>query len=381
MQMNPGQPPSPKHLMLALVFLTAASLACALTSSGSTPTADTSELQIQPTVIEAPEATSTSRALVKPTSEKAASAVTPQGSGSLQLSSEPYVHSSKSFSLYPPLGWTVEERGASATWTDTVTNSSIDVFVNTTGYQLDQKAFDSFVAANEANYFQTFDGYRVVNRTRDDFGAELVTQSLNAGGSPFQVTSVYYAEKDVIYEVDFWAAAEVADAYAPAYAQIWQDMGVSADNASANIAPYAFLYTFTDPDEFFSFDVPYGWSHEVYTETNAVVDTFWAPDRLAYAENIKYDDGTTISKSLSGAFALDLLHQFYGKDVKITSDKVQPDGSERLTWTSQSSGQSGSSFFETRGTTFLMLTLSYDNSLESLYSPVFDTVLTSYAVP
>jgi hypothetical protein len=318
---------------------------------------------------------------VKPTSAKAAPTEGAQITGSLELLSEPYVHPSQSFSLFPPLGWALEERGASATWTDTETSSSIDVFVNTTGYQLDPDAFDRFVAANEANYFQTFDGYQVLNRSRDNFGAEVVVQSLTAGGSPYQVTSIYYEEKDVIYEVDFWADSGVADAYAPAFTQIWQDMEVSVDSASANVAPYVFVYTFTDPEGYFSFDAPYAWRHEVYSETYAVVDTFWSPDELAYVENIKYDDGTTISKSLSGAFALDLLHKFYASDVKISSDKVQPDGSERLTWNSPSSGQSGMSFFETRGTTFLMLTLSSQDSVGYVYSPVFDSVVASYAVP
>lgn len=378
MHPNPGRLSSWKHLAVAFSCLMVGSLACSLTSSAVTPTAD---LQIRPTDGGGPEATATSRSLVKPTSEKGVSPSSPQSTSSIELSGERYVHPSRSFSLYPPVGWTVEERGASTTWTDTASSSSIDVFVNTTGYQLKQEGFDNFVAANEANYFQSFEDYRVVDRSRDNFGAEIVTQSLKAGGSPFIVTSIYYAEKDVIYEVDLWAAAEVADAYRQAYLQIWQDMGVSAADASANIAPYTFVYTFTDPEGYFSFDVPYAWSHEVYTESHAVVDTFWAPDRLSYVENIKYDDGTTISKSLSGAFALDLLHQFYAQDVKITSDKVQPDGSERLTWTSQSAAQSGTSFFETRGTTFLMLTLSYENSLEDLYSPVFDVLLTSYEVP
>jgi hypothetical protein len=381
MRLNSGRASVPQHVTIALIFLAAGGLACGLTSSVSTPTGEPSGLQIEPTSVEAPLPTSTTRSLAKPTQEKSATAEVPLTTGSLELQNQPYVHPSQSFSLFPPLGWTLEERGASATWSDTETSSSIDVFVNTTGYQLAPDAFDRFVAANETNYFQAFDSYQVLDRSRDNFGAEVVLQSLSAGGSAYRVTSIYYEEKDVIYEVDFWADAEVADAYAPAFTQIWQDMGVSVDSASANVTPYAFVYTFTDPGGYFSFDVPYVWRHDVYSETYAVVDTFWSPDELAYVENIKYDDGTTISKSLSGSFALDLLHKYYASDVKISSDKVQPDGSERLMWNSPSAGQTGMSFFETRGTTFLMLTLSYDDSVGYVYSPVFDSVLASYAVP
>jgi len=380
-------PVSPYHrsmrtgLAFPLVGLMIASLACGLGSISPTATAQPTEPLVRPTQAEAPTATQATRPLVKPTAASAPQEQPTEGEAGFALSPDAYVHATESFGLNPPLGWTLEEGTASAMWTDPVTGSSLKVFVNTTGYQLEPDAFDNFITANEENYFGTYANYQILDRQIDNFGAKVVTQSLEDNGAPYQVTSIYYSEKDVIYEVDFWATADAGDGYAPAFNQIWQDMGVDVEKASSSIEPYVDVYNFTDPAGLYSFDVPYLWRHELYTETYAVIDTFWSPDRLAYVENISYDDGTVISKSLSGAFALQLLHEFYAEDVKITEDKVQPDGSERLTWHSPSGGQSGLSFFETRGTTFLMLTLSSDDSLSSIYTPIFNNVLDSYEVP
>jgi hypothetical protein len=101
-------------------------------------------------------------------------------------------------------------------------------------------------------------------------------------------------------------------------------------------------------------------------------------------ENISFDDGTTFTKSDAGATALNILNKGYtggAGDIKITGDVVQGDGSERLDWTSKEGGYSGQSFFETRGTTFLMLSLLAGEGFEEVYGSVFDNTLATYAIP
>ena len=65
----------------------------------------------------------------------------------------------------------------------------------------------------------------------------------------------------------------------------------------------------------------------------------------------------------------------------MTDDVVQADGSERLDWYSPSGGVTGESFFETRGTTFLLLTWVADDDYYDLYLPVWSSLLDSYEVP
>lgn len=301
--------------------------------------------------------------------------------GSLTLPGLRFTHPNNSFTLEPPDGWMVEVDDTGASWTDPNGQGKIEVHVNTTGYQLDGKSLDNFIQAVGENYLQVIDGYHVLDRTIDSLGERVVTQSLNEDATQYQVVSVYYQEKDVIYESEFWMSASSIDGYLPAFERIWREMEVSSDSASSSIEPYAVVATFKDPAGLFSLDVPRGWHLDVYTQPDAVVDTFWSPDRMARIESIKYDNGTIVTKSLSGTWALQLLHDYYADDVKIAEDKVQPDGSERLTWSSKEKNQLGKSVFDTRGTTFLMLTYVSDNSLADIYGPVFDRLLQSYNVP
>ena len=103
-----------------------------------------------------------------------------------------------------------------------------------------------------------------------------------------------------------------------------------------------------------------------------------APGRVGRAG----DDGEEISKSEAGAFARYLLQEYYEvDDIVITDDQVQSDGSERLNWYSESLGVDGTSFFETRGTTFLLLTWVVDSAAYDQYFPVWDNLVSSYAIP
>lgn len=301
--------------------------------------------------------------------------------GSLALAASRFVHPTGSFALFPPEGWPVDVDGAGATWTDPGGEGRIGVRVNRTGYQLDGEHLDNFIQAVEQEYAETFEGYVVRERSIDSGGAKVVRQSTVEDGSLYQLVSVYEQEKDVIYESRFWAKGSAADGYMPAFEEIWRQMEVDTDNAASSIEFYADVHRFQDPGGLFSLDVPWGWYHEVYTQSEAVADTFWAPDRKARVEVIKYDDGTVISKSLAGAFALDLLHQRYAEGARIKDDKVQSDGRERLTWISKDGNLAGVSLFETMGTTFLMLTFMGDTSAESIYPHVFDRLLPTFSVP
>jgi hypothetical protein len=61
--------------------------------------------------------------------------------------------------------------------------------------------------------------------------------------------------------------------------------------------------------------------------------------------------------------------------------QVQADGSERLTWESSSGEYSGISFLETRGTTFLLFTVMWDDAYEDVYFDTLDYTVSSYSVP
>jgi len=207
-------------------------------------------------------------------------------------------------------------------------------------------------------------------------------KTLNTKNGVAQTVETYYCyNTTVMYQQDFWADTKVFSQYVTPYDQVSNSM--KTDSAAAAKSPvYAETYTFTDPSKKFEFKVPYTWTYERTKGTSTNIDTFTSPDGASVFQNIAYDDGKTVTQSESGKFALKLLKDVYKlNDIVITEDKVQKDGSERLTWYSNAQGIKGQSFFETRGTTFLMLSWIANTGDASTFSPVWDMLLDSYKIP
>ena len=149
------------------------------------------------------------------------------------------------------------------------------------------------------------------------------------------------------------------------------------------------LVVFTDENNWLSFEIPGNWTYEQKKYDNAYIDSITAPDGSAIVDSLVYNDGQAFTGNDNGKFALQLLHQYYsntGKegDISISNDEIQPDGSEKLTWTSKGGGYSGVSFFELRGSdhmTFLMFTLYYANDADQAVLDVLDHAITSYTIP
>ncbi|MBI5933650.1 MAG: hypothetical protein HY867_08070 [Chloroflexi bacterium] len=159
----------------------------------------------------------------------------------------------------------------------------------------------------------------------------------------------------------------------------------TAENSNANSGGTT---TFKDQTGLYQIEVPSDWVYKQVTGENYYIDQFKSPDGNALIENIVYDDGTTFNGGQKGKFALELIYRFYSatgsnKDITITGDQLQDDGSERLTWYSESGGYSAASYFETRAgrTTFLMFTIEWMNDYEDTYLDILNAVVASYSVP
>jgi len=157
----------------------------------------------------------------------------------------------------------------------------------------------------------------------------------------------------------------------------------SSNNTGNNSAPVIF----TDQSKFYQIEIPSDWIHTSNSGAHAYLDQFKSPDGNALVENISYNDGKPFTGADNSRMALHLLHQFYsstGKegDVRINDDKIMPDGSERLTWTSKGRGFSGLSYFRVRdGVDFTMFTVEWANGYESQYTDVLNKIYASYKVP
>jgi hypothetical protein len=156
------------------------------------------------------------------------------------------------------------------------------------------------------------------------------------------------------------------------------------------------IVTFTDQNSLLAFDLPGDWTYEhtelgdqVYSDADAYSDLFTSPDESASIESLVIFASTSLDNSTSAAAALDLLHRFYsstGKvgDIRISSDQIMQDGSERFEWTSKGGDYSGRTYFEVRGNnrkTWLMFTAWWVNDVDQSTLDVIDNAINSYYVP
>jgi hypothetical protein len=298
------------------------------------------------------------------------------------LSSTPYKHKTGAFTITLPDGWKPEEGNNSVFAASPDKVSSIDITFTNVGSKFDAATLETLIKAEEANWFALNKDYKARPEEKQSDGSILIYKTFTLDdGTPETAFSYYWQDGTVVYEQDFWVDTDLYDQYAKSLVQVANTMKTDSA-AGAKADPYAVVYTYTDPNNLFQFDVPYAWTHESSITSTSDVETFTSPDKLSYFENIAYDDGTTVSKSDAGQFALDLLKQYYKlTDLVVTNDQQQGDGSERLTWNSAQQGIDGESFFETRGTTFLLLTWVVDSSKADFFKPVWSALVDSYKVP
>lgn len=318
----------------------------------------------------------------RPTAPASASpAPTVSSAPELVLSEEAYNHPSGAFSLVPPAGWAIEESSGAASFDAPDGTGFIYVQITNAGHALDSEAFENFVTYRDLNFFDDFEDYEVITNEVDGAnGAATIVKFLTYEGVAQTVITFYYQYGQIIYSFDFWSDQDFFDAYDALYGDVLDTADVNPD-AALDQAEYLWVYTFTGPDGLFTIEVPTAWQYERSAAENTVVDTFYAPDGLAVIQNIAYDDGSPISRSEAGELALELLHRSYAPDIRILDDQMQADGSELLTWATSSGDYSGLSFFETRGTTFLLMTTMYDNAYEHVYIDTLEYTISSYAIP
>lgn len=392
-----------RFLLVFMLLLALPALACGLTGDEE-PTPAPTDAPAQATATDEPQLTATEappepteapteEPIVEPTATlglpgaptKEPLPTLETGSGGVisgaELDSTVYTHPDGSFALNPPLGWEVTSDEASVSIEAPDGTGFIYAQVTNTGYGLDATAFTNFVESRDLNFFLDFDDYLEVSQEVDtDTRVASVTKNLTFDGIPQTVITIYDQYDAIIYSYDFWADDTNVNAYSDLYSQLVDTIQVDPE-AAADHVEYNWVYTFTGPRNLFTIEVPTPWRYELTEGENAIVDTFYSPDDHAVIQNITYDDGTETSRSQAGAFALELLRSYYATDIVIQSDQVQPDGSERLIWNSPSGDYSGTSFLETRGTTFLLFTTMYDNPFEEFYLDTLNYTIDTYDLP
>lgn len=353
----------------------------AATETPAPAATDTAEPETQATAT--PQSAATNTPAPRPTQpEPPTTAPTTAPAPKLALAASTFAHSSGGFSLVPPSGWRSEESSGAASFDAPDGTGFIYVQITNTGYELDEQSFTNFVTFRDLNFFDDFADYEIISQEIDAAnGVATVTKYLTFDGVPQTVVSFYDQYGSIIYSYDLWADEEFFDAYDALYGEVLGTVQVDPQAAAEAQTEYLWVYTFTGPGNLFEIEVPTAWGYERTEADTTIVDTFLAPDGHAGIQNVTYDDGTEFSRSRAGTFALELLRNFYAQDIRITDDRMQTDGSERLTWFSPGGGYSGISFLETRGTTFLLFTTMVDDEYDEVYAETLEYTISSYTVP
>lgn len=159
------------------------------------------------------------------------------------------------------------------------------------------------------------------------------------------------------------------------------------------------IVTFVDQNNLLAFDLPGDWTYEhtehgaaIYTDVDAYTDNFTSPNGDAIIESLVMfaNAGVTVNNSTSQAVALDILNTYYSStglnngDIRISSDQIMQDGSERFEWKSKGGNYSGVSFFEVRGDdkrTWLMFTAFWSDGVDQSILDIVDGAITTYTIP
>ncbi len=359
-----------RSLAVMVVTLSLAALAC------GAPTVEPTATPL-PRPTQRPAATNTSAAPA-PTARPTAKATT----ASNEFDLVPYDHPSGAFSVGLPDGWEQEESDSRVLVTSPDAVVAIDITFYNAGKPLDKEALTNFINSVEANWFGSFPNYvagDLVDQSDGSIGV-LKTMELNSG-TPQTVLSYYWQDGDVIYETDFWIDTVAYDEYVDQMVAVANSVTTDAD-AGAEQDVYAIIYTFTDVQRHFEFSVPFGWTFATDDPKNMTVDTFTGPDGDTFIENITYNDGQTVDDLTD--FAEQVLTDYYGiDDLEVTKVDGPTDGVTYLDWNSPSRGLVGVSRLSRLEASpqVYILTWVAATDEQNIYQPVWDYLLSTYAIP
>lgn len=309
---------------------------------------------------------------------------TPIISSSQKIDSSPEVslivfnHKSNLFSISIPPSWKINEEESFAIFSAPDESASIQATVVNTGIPLDETGITNFIENTERNNFSHLIGYiQLDNITNHESGLIRIKSQFSISNSVQELTSIYIHKGTAVFMLHLQTSKVHAQTYATLFDQIILSAKFIPENIN-QLIPYNIGFDFIGPNSIFKVSIPTSWFHERKPISNGVVDSFTSPDNQATIENFYYNDGNPIKKTQADQIASQLLLERYAKDVRINEIQNQPDGSIRWTWSSVRNHISGTTFYEIRGNAFLMISLYCNTAYQSIFAPLFSSIILSY---
>jgi hypothetical protein len=287
---------------------------------------------------------------------------------------------SEGFFIVPfPSSWSVKQTGSVTSFSSPDEKASMHISCLQTGYPLDAESFSRLVDAREANLFGIQERYfEVDHQTSPEQGSAEIEKHFSVEGVNTVVLTGYRQAGPGVFVLDFWSDGEVIKEYQTTAGYILENFTLNETTIDPGFENMALAFTFEN--ENFSIQLPQYWRFQQTSSNQSMVSTFTSPDERAIVQTILYDDGRRIPDKVAGEFVLTVLRNFYAKDVLIYSDRFLPNGQEELSWKSSSADYQGTTLFDTRDSTLLVLTVMCEKDFTGTYQELLDQIVETYHI-
>jgi len=354
-----------KRIIPCLVFVSFALANCAQ------PAADAVQVTEQ--------AEDTQQAALPASDESAVLTPTAQSLPDYSLSKQAYVSPSNAFTINLPQGWNCSEIGAYQVDCHAPDNSSMtSVRVIGTGYELLQEDFLSLVRAELVSTYEDKKAYFELSQESAE-GSFIVNATWKEGDVFWQGTDHFVRSAAAVYYLTFAGVQESFENYQPLFEAMIQNAELNP-SAMSGVAIYSFRKEYTSPDLIFTLRVPTSWSKYVDTASieRTIVEGFLSPDLHAAVQVAVFRKGSPISQSVKASKTLEIMHDLYGYDMRVSIDKALQDGREYLEWYAEMRGLNGITYFDSVGTSLYIFNVVWEDATKDLYKPVLDEVIASF---
>jgi len=304
---------------------------------------------------------------------------------SIEVEQSPYIHPQGHFQFEYPKGWIVEDGDQEATILTPNRSGRILIQVTDTGNPLDSDSFKRFVEGREKNQFTQPASAELVyfpveESINVEDGSAVVTKELYRDGEFEVVRSFYLQDGELIYTGDLWTREELLENHSRSMEIIWDSLSENSEEAG-DLDIYHWVFRKEDPENNYSIDIPVPWLPEHTRSRSSSIETFHSPDQHAVIQLISYTSEIELSDVLVGNFVLQLLRDYYTRDVVITADQIESNGNEQLAWYSPTGGYRGITQFRRIGlNTLVILTTIADNDYLEIYRDLRQRTMDSFEI-
>lgn len=297
---------------------------------------------------------------------------------SYKLSDQPYVSPSNAFSLNLPENWNCSETGQYRVDCYNTDNTALlSVRAIGTGYELLQEHFLSLVHAELVSTFGEVKAYTEISRNNLE-GTVINEATWKEGETYWQGIDRFVNDGPGVYYLRIAANQQNFEGYRTLFEEFVQKAILNSDVMS-NAPLYAFRKEYVSRELIFHIDVPTSWSKFVDASMDrTVVEGYLSPDQRASVQVAIFTKGSNISVDTKATKTREIMHDLYGWDMRITVDKSQSDGRERLEWYSDMKGIYGVTYFDTLNDSLYLLSIVWEDSAKELYTSVLQEIADSF---